>query len=113
MLMKKFFVFCFFVFCFDETYPSYLAAYPCEVRLIEYFHCSIRAVICLNLSSYGGGRNPWGQPKPEYLEKVCILFRFIFLDFLCYESLNSTYVLLHMFRGILLPSVSALTAYII
>lgn len=30
---------------------------------------SIRAVVALNLSSYGSGRNPWGQLKPEYLEK--------------------------------------------
>ncbi|KAH7671776.1 Diacylglycerol kinase (ATP) protein [Dioscorea alata] len=30
---------------------------------------SARAIVALNLHSYGGGRNPWGNPKPEYLEK--------------------------------------------
>jgi len=31
----------------------------------------VRAIVALNLHSYGSGRNPWGKPKPEYLEKVC------------------------------------------
>lgn len=31
---------------------------------------SVRAVVVLNLHSYGSGRNPWGTLKPEYLEKV-------------------------------------------
>ncbi|CAK8534423.1 unnamed protein product [Lathyrus sativus] len=30
---------------------------------------SVRAVVALNLHSYGSGRNPWGTLKPEYLEK--------------------------------------------
>ncbi|KAL2338592.1 hypothetical protein Fmac_013038 [Flemingia macrophylla] len=30
---------------------------------------SVRAIVALNLHSYGSGRNPWGKPKPEYLEK--------------------------------------------
>ncbi|KAK7281584.1 hypothetical protein RIF29_09703 [Crotalaria pallida] len=30
---------------------------------------SVRAVVALNLHSYGSGRNPWGNLKPEYLEK--------------------------------------------
>ncbi|XP_077238259.1 diacylglycerol kinase 7-like [Tasmannia lanceolata] len=30
---------------------------------------SVRAVVALNLHNYGSGRNPWGQLKPEYLEK--------------------------------------------
>ncbi|XP_022755382.1 diacylglycerol kinase 7-like isoform X3 [Durio zibethinus] len=30
---------------------------------------SVRAVVALNLHNYGSGRNPWGNPKPEYLEK--------------------------------------------
>ncbi|ONK78893.1 uncharacterized protein A4U43_C01F730 [Asparagus officinalis] len=30
---------------------------------------SIRAVVALNLQNYGSGRNPWGQLKPEYMEK--------------------------------------------
>uniref|UniRef100_A0A1D1Z3R0 Diacylglycerol kinase n=1 Tax=Anthurium amnicola TaxID=1678845 RepID=A0A1D1Z3R0_9ARAE len=30
---------------------------------------SVRAVVALNLHNYGSGRNPWGRPKPEYLEK--------------------------------------------
>ncbi|KAG0473985.1 hypothetical protein HPP92_015842 [Vanilla planifolia] len=29
----------------------------------------VRAIVCLNLHSYGSGRNPWGRPKPNYLEK--------------------------------------------
>ncbi|KAL9326016.1 hypothetical protein ACSQ67_006661 [Phaseolus vulgaris] len=30
---------------------------------------SVRAIVALNLHSYGSGRNPWGKPKPEYLDK--------------------------------------------
>ncbi|XP_073278236.1 diacylglycerol kinase 4-like [Primulina huaijiensis] len=30
---------------------------------------SVRSVVVLNLPSYGSGRNPWGNLKPEYLEK--------------------------------------------
>ncbi|KAG0463146.1 hypothetical protein HPP92_021622 [Vanilla planifolia] len=30
---------------------------------------SVRAIVALNLHSYGSGRNPWGSPKPEYLLK--------------------------------------------
>uniref|UniRef100_A0A6N2M4T1 Diacylglycerol kinase n=1 Tax=Salix viminalis TaxID=40686 RepID=A0A6N2M4T1_SALVM len=30
---------------------------------------SVRAIVALNLHSYASGRNPWGSPKPEYLEK--------------------------------------------
>ncbi|KAE8699123.1 Diacylglycerol kinase 3 [Hibiscus syriacus] len=30
---------------------------------------SVRAIVALNLPSYGSGRNPWGNLKPEYLEK--------------------------------------------
>ncbi|KAG4942592.1 hypothetical protein AAZX31_17G065100 [Glycine max] len=30
---------------------------------------SVRAIVALNLHSYGSGRNPWGKPKPDYLEK--------------------------------------------
>ncbi|XP_073044224.1 diacylglycerol kinase 4-like isoform X2 [Primulina eburnea] len=34
---------------------------------------SVRSVVVLNLPSYESGRNPWGNLKPEYLEKrsVC------------------------------------------
>lgn len=30
---------------------------------------SVRAIVALNLHSYGSGRNPWGNLKPDYLEK--------------------------------------------
>ncbi|XP_058113847.1 diacylglycerol kinase 4-like [Magnolia sinica] len=30
---------------------------------------SVRAVVALNLHNYGSGRNPWGNLKPNYLEK--------------------------------------------
>ncbi|KAF7806604.1 diacylglycerol kinase 7 [Senna tora] len=30
---------------------------------------SVRAIVALNLHSYGSGRNPWGQLKPEYMER--------------------------------------------
>ncbi|KAL1217506.1 Diacylglycerol kinase 4 [Cardamine amara subsp. amara] len=30
---------------------------------------SVRAVVALNLNSYGSGRNPWGNLKQDYLEK--------------------------------------------
>ncbi|KAK4754889.1 hypothetical protein SAY87_008646 [Trapa incisa] len=30
---------------------------------------SVRAIVALNLPSYASGRNPWGNLKPEYLEK--------------------------------------------
>ncbi|XP_066330191.1 diacylglycerol kinase 4-like isoform X2 [Miscanthus floridulus] len=32
---------------------------------------SVRAIVALNLHNYASGRNPWGNLKPEYLEKVC------------------------------------------
>lgn len=32
--------------------------------------CSVRSIVALNLHNYGSGRNPWGNLKPEYLEKV-------------------------------------------
>lgn len=38
--------------------------------LIPNLNHSVRAVVALNLHSYGSGRNPWGNLKPEYLEKV-------------------------------------------
>uniref|UniRef100_A0A2N9HBW9 Diacylglycerol kinase accessory domain-containing protein n=1 Tax=Fagus sylvatica TaxID=28930 RepID=A0A2N9HBW9_FAGSY len=41
---------------------------------LEEFNCpfnylSVRAIVALNLHSYGSGRNPWGNLKPDYLEK--------------------------------------------
>ncbi|XP_021277211.1 diacylglycerol kinase 4 isoform X2 [Herrania umbratica] len=30
---------------------------------------SVRAIVALNLHNYGSGRNPWGNLKPEYLER--------------------------------------------
>ncbi|KAJ4958228.1 hypothetical protein NE237_025339 [Protea cynaroides] len=30
---------------------------------------SVRAIVALNLHNYGSGRDPWGNLKPEYLEK--------------------------------------------
>ncbi|KAF3452844.1 hypothetical protein FNV43_RR03277 [Rhamnella rubrinervis] len=30
---------------------------------------SVRSIVALNLHNYGSGRNPWGNLKPEYLEK--------------------------------------------
>lgn len=30
---------------------------------------SVRAIVALNLHNYGSGRHPWGNLKPEYLEK--------------------------------------------
>ncbi|CAA7408155.1 unnamed protein product [Spirodela intermedia] len=30
---------------------------------------SVRAIVALNLHNYASGRNPWGHPKPDYLEK--------------------------------------------
>lgn len=30
---------------------------------------SVRAIVALNLHNYGSGRNPWGNLKPEYLDK--------------------------------------------
>ncbi|KAI3737887.1 hypothetical protein L2E82_27902 [Cichorium intybus] len=29
-----------------------------------------RSIVALNLHSYASGRNPWGNLKPEYLQKV-------------------------------------------
>ncbi|XP_024963070.1 diacylglycerol kinase 4-like [Cynara cardunculus var. scolymus] len=34
-----------------------------------HFPSSVRSVVALNLHSYASGRNPWGNLKPEYLEK--------------------------------------------
>ncbi|XP_062195842.1 diacylglycerol kinase 4-like isoform X3 [Phragmites australis] len=31
---------------------------------------SVRAIVALNLHNYASGRNPWGNLKPEYLEKI-------------------------------------------
>ncbi|XP_062077788.1 diacylglycerol kinase 3-like isoform X2 [Humulus lupulus] len=30
---------------------------------------SVRAIVALNLHNYGSGRHPWGNLKPDYLEK--------------------------------------------
>ncbi|OVA03666.1 Diacylglycerol kinase [Macleaya cordata] len=30
---------------------------------------SVRSIVALNLHNYGSGRNPWGKPKPKYMEK--------------------------------------------
>ncbi|KAJ8750750.1 hypothetical protein K2173_015931 [Erythroxylum novogranatense] len=30
---------------------------------------SVRAIVALNLHNYGSGRNPWGNPTPDYMEK--------------------------------------------
>ncbi|KAE8056796.1 hypothetical protein FH972_013535 [Carpinus fangiana] len=30
---------------------------------------SVRAIVALNLHNYGSGRNPWGNLKPQYLDK--------------------------------------------
>lgn len=30
---------------------------------------SVRSVVALNLRNYAGGRHPWGNLKPEYMEK--------------------------------------------
>eukprot|EP01018_Ginkgo_biloba_P007102 Gb_24490 [translate_table: standard] len=30
---------------------------------------SVRAIVALNLHNYASGRNPWGHPSPNYLEK--------------------------------------------
>ncbi|KAG6589732.1 Diacylglycerol kinase 7, partial [Cucurbita argyrosperma subsp. sororia] len=30
---------------------------------------SVRSIVTLNLHNYASGRNPWGKPKPQYLEK--------------------------------------------
>ncbi|KAK6127026.1 hypothetical protein DH2020_039224 [Rehmannia glutinosa] len=35
----------------------------------EQVHVPSRSVVALNLPSYGSGRNPWGNLKPDYLEK--------------------------------------------
>ncbi|KAJ4816505.1 Diacylglycerol kinase [Rhynchospora pubera] len=32
-------------------------------------HSSVRSLVCLNLYNYGSGRHPWGDLKPDYLEK--------------------------------------------
>lgn len=34
---------------------------------------SVRAIVALNLHNYASGRNPWGNLKPEYLEKVLLM----------------------------------------
>lgn len=39
-----------------------------------FFDSSVRAIVALNLHNYGSGRNPWGNLKPEYLEKVGNIF---------------------------------------
>ncbi|XP_062092916.1 diacylglycerol kinase 3-like isoform X2 [Humulus lupulus] len=31
---------------------------------------SVRAIVALNLHNYGSGRHPWGNLKPDYLEKI-------------------------------------------
>lgn len=49
------------------------------LKVVFSFSFSVRAVVALNLHSYGSGRNPWGNLKPEYLEKVwdfCFLHNF-------------------------------------
>ena len=60
------------------------------------FSSSVRAIVALNLHSYGSGRNPWGNLKPNYLEKVsshgsalCSLSALsgtYYLIFICYND---------------------------
>lgn len=45
----------------------------CEVYYFLHA-CSVRSLVCLNLYNYGSGRHPWGDLKPDYLEKVLFLF---------------------------------------
>uniref|UniRef100_A0A0D3GXZ5 Diacylglycerol kinase n=1 Tax=Oryza barthii TaxID=65489 RepID=A0A0D3GXZ5_9ORYZ len=37
--------------------------------LVVLYLISVRAIVALNLHNYASGRNPWGNLKPEYLEK--------------------------------------------
>lgn len=63
---------------------------------IMLFSSSVRAIVALNLHSYGSGRNPWGNLKPNYLEKVsshgsalCSLSALsgtYYLIFICYND---------------------------
>ncbi|MBA0612042.1 hypothetical protein Godav_012687 [Gossypium davidsonii] len=36
-----------------------------DIMIVVY----VRAIVALNLHSYGSGRNPWGNLKPDYLQK--------------------------------------------
>lgn len=47
---------------------------------------SVRAIVALNLHNYASGRNPWGNLKPEYLEKVCWVNCLSFLWLLYWKS---------------------------
>lgn len=38
--------------------------------LIDIYIFSVRAIVALNLHNYASGRNPWGQLKLDYMEKV-------------------------------------------
>ncbi|RLM60263.1 hypothetical protein C2845_PM14G06770 [Panicum miliaceum] len=50
------------------------AGYTCKqgwffTQCISDPELSVRAIVALNLHNYASGRNPWGNLKPEYLEK--------------------------------------------
>ncbi|XP_020203289.1 diacylglycerol kinase 7-like [Cajanus cajan] len=67
----------FFTPCTSE--PSYRGLKNILRMHVKKFNCtewehvpvptSVRAIVALNLHSYGSGRNPWGNLTPEYLEK--------------------------------------------
>ncbi|KAK8501262.1 hypothetical protein V6N12_008282 [Hibiscus sabdariffa] len=49
----------------EEVFPEFHA----ESVSLSLNGICVRAIIALNLHNYGSGRNPWGDLKPEYLEK--------------------------------------------
>lgn len=58
-----------------------------SIFIIFFFYYSVRSIVVLNLHNYGSGRHPWGHPKPEYLEKVCILTFFVWnASYLYYDN---------------------------
>ncbi|GJY34728.1 diacylglycerol kinase 4-like protein [Tanacetum coccineum] len=51
----------------DGPLPDKLSC--CQGVFYNYFSIGLRSRVALNLHSYASGRNPWGNLKPEYLEK--------------------------------------------
>lgn len=58
------------LYYFLLSWISHILIFMLHLIDVILFDSSVRAIVVLNLHNYGSGRNPWGNLRPEYLEKV-------------------------------------------
>lgn len=66
-------IYALYYFLFNLVF-QYIVIFMLHLIDVILFDSSVRAIVALNLHNYGSGRNPWGNLKPEYLEKVGNIF---------------------------------------